>query len=206
MAKKTGLSKKTFDRYLPELCDKGYLEDLTPQARNRPHVYRDTGKVRLITRVAVEVDGSGGTESPTSGTESPSRWDTESLEDTMNRPYKERGTETPPPASKSDSQHPAMQAFHRATGKDPPKSWHSDVASVVGDAQEDLDLWYDICHAFVGLGWKPTNVKAMLEYFERAEIPGNNGHAPSHSSGRQADQPETISGLRLDAVPSAIVG
>jgi hypothetical protein len=80
MAREVGLSYKTFQRWLTTLCDKGYLEDLTPERRNAPHEYRDTGKVRMVVRVEAEAapDGpstqgeerqsaqAGRTESPTS--------------------------------------------------------------------------------------------------------------------------------------------
>lgn len=51
MASETGLSKKTYDRWLPVLCERGYLKDLTPEAKHKTHVYADTGKVRMIVRV-----------------------------------------------------------------------------------------------------------------------------------------------------------
>jgi DNA-binding MarR family transcriptional regulator len=39
-----GLSAKTVRRHTQKLCERGYLKDLTPDATNTPHVYRDLGR------------------------------------------------------------------------------------------------------------------------------------------------------------------
>jgi len=49
------------------------------------------------------------------------------------------------------------------------------VEQAVGDDQADLDLWGNIVKAWVGLGWNPTNVKGMLEFYGRREIPAAKG-------------------------------
>ena len=54
MAKETGLSLTTFNRWLPILCEAGYLRDLTPELTHKPHTYADTGKVRIVARIGVE--------------------------------------------------------------------------------------------------------------------------------------------------------
>lgn len=47
LAQKTGQTRKTVNKYIGWLVDDGYLTDLTPDLKNRPHVYRDSGKVAL---------------------------------------------------------------------------------------------------------------------------------------------------------------
>jgi DNA-binding Lrp family transcriptional regulator len=47
IAASIGVDRATVMRHIKDLCDRGYLEDLTPDVRNRPHVYRDTGKAGL---------------------------------------------------------------------------------------------------------------------------------------------------------------
>jgi hypothetical protein len=42
-----GVDKATVMRHAKVLCDNGYLKDLTPDLRNRPHVYADTGKAGI---------------------------------------------------------------------------------------------------------------------------------------------------------------
>jgi hypothetical protein len=45
------LKRETVNRYLAKFVTAGFLQDLTPLLRNRPHIYRDTGKASL--RVAI---------------------------------------------------------------------------------------------------------------------------------------------------------
>jgi hypothetical protein len=52
IAFRLGLSRATINTHLHILVQEGFLEDLTPDARNRPHVYKDTGKANI--RVVVE--------------------------------------------------------------------------------------------------------------------------------------------------------
>lgn len=47
IAGEIGVSRKTVQRYTKELCEAGYLVDTTPNRRNRPHRYKDAGKVQL---------------------------------------------------------------------------------------------------------------------------------------------------------------
>ncbi len=42
MAQLIGLDATTVMRHLHKLVTDGYLEDLTPDQRNKPHIYRDT--------------------------------------------------------------------------------------------------------------------------------------------------------------------
>ena len=47
IADELGISYATTMRHIKALCADGYLEDRTPNLRNRPHTYADTGKVAL---------------------------------------------------------------------------------------------------------------------------------------------------------------
>lgn len=66
IAKELKVSRATVLRHLKELCKKGYLRDTTPNVRNRPHVYADTGKAKIMALVTARV---GVTESDTSAEE-----------------------------------------------------------------------------------------------------------------------------------------
>ncbi len=50
-----GLDKSTVMRHFATLVEHGYLKDLTPEARNRPHVYADTGKASLHSSIKAGV-------------------------------------------------------------------------------------------------------------------------------------------------------
>lgn len=90
---KLGISYRSTIRHLKLLCDAGYIEDLTPGLRNRPHTYRDTGKAKITGVIEAHVteshtaDGPHVTESHTNHvTESQSEsCDRESHEDTYKK-------------------------------------------------------------------------------------------------------------------------
>lgn len=46
-----GVDKATVMRHAKTLCDDGYLKDLTPELRNRPHIYAETGRVVMRSRI-----------------------------------------------------------------------------------------------------------------------------------------------------------
>lgn len=48
-----GLDKATVQRHAAKLCELGYLEDMTPGLRNKPHTYRDTGKASMSISIDV---------------------------------------------------------------------------------------------------------------------------------------------------------
>jgi hypothetical protein len=49
-----GLDKSTVMRHAKILCDDGFLEDLTPDARYVPHIYADTGKAGIVISVSAK--------------------------------------------------------------------------------------------------------------------------------------------------------
>jgi len=68
-----GMSGRTIIRHLDELCKDGYLFDMTPDLRHKPHIYADTGKIKV--RVSFEI---GMTESHT-------RYDRESVKESTTK-------------------------------------------------------------------------------------------------------------------------
>ena len=111
LADKCGVSERTVIRWTKELCKAGYLEDLTPDLRNKPHTYRDTGKVRLVAEVSAvtedHIDPIDGmteshpamTESHSSMTESQSHHDRESHEETSSKQGIDKEETISPPNS-----------------------------------------------------------------------------------------------------------
>ena len=51
-------------RHVKQLVTDGYLEDLTPDLRNRPHTYRDTGKVHVVLSITAGLPKSESDRSP----------------------------------------------------------------------------------------------------------------------------------------------
>jgi len=128
---KVGLARRTVIRHLGKLVELGYLEDMTPELRNRPHTYRDTGRAHILGLVSARVTeshsarndqlaGGGVTESHSGVTESHSGGDRESHEETLIRDsMKRRG---PPTSGKSHT------SKDRPAGKDPEKNFDSKVS------------------------------------------------------------------------------
>jgi hypothetical protein len=92
------LSTRTVLRWTKALCKAGYLEDLTPKLRNKPHTYRDTGKVSLQVQIVAmtkshtteEGKPPAMTESHSAMTESHSRYDLKSHEESIKRQEKRK--------------------------------------------------------------------------------------------------------------------
>ena len=78
------LSGKTAERHIKKLCDDGYLVDLAPDLRNKPHTYAVTGKAELAGTIAAHSDR----ESYQGQTESPTRSDRESYQGQTESPLK----------------------------------------------------------------------------------------------------------------------
>lgn len=55
LAAELGMSDNTIMRHLKPLCDDGYLYDSTPDLKNKPHIYSDTGKIRIKISVEAQV-------------------------------------------------------------------------------------------------------------------------------------------------------
>jgi DNA-binding MarR family transcriptional regulator len=60
LAELLGIHRATILRHLKELCKKGYLRDTTPDLRNRPHTYADTGKAKIYALVEARVSDTSG--------------------------------------------------------------------------------------------------------------------------------------------------
>jgi hypothetical protein len=59
LAEDIGLDKATIMRHAKKLVDFEYLIDLTPDLRNHPHTYADTGKVTLTSKIGVAHRNAG---------------------------------------------------------------------------------------------------------------------------------------------------
>jgi len=87
LADELGMSERTIIRHLEMLTANGYLRDSTPDLRNKPHIYADTGKIRI----GISVEASM-TESQPAMTESQRQGDRESVEDSIKIDSKKENT------------------------------------------------------------------------------------------------------------------
>lgn len=90
------------------------------------------------------------------------------------------GTEEPWP--KDEGPPDAARVFHNRTGRWPKRTLYRRIH----DAVDDLEFWGEVVATYVALGWNPTNVDGMLDWYKRRELPkvtpkGNGGltHASS---------------------------
>lgn len=83
LANSLGMSERTIIRHLETLCEGGYLFDTTPELKNKPHIYADTGKIKI--RVNVEATL---TLSHRAMTESQRQGDRESVEESIKKENK----------------------------------------------------------------------------------------------------------------------
>jgi len=108
IAESLNISTRTVMRWAKDLCDKGYLKDLTPDLRNKPHTYVIASKLRLVVEVRAECDGV--TESPPTMTESHTHYDRKSQEETSNR-QEERDKSTATPSTGVDIPPSSLNAW-----------------------------------------------------------------------------------------------
>jgi DNA-binding Lrp family transcriptional regulator len=80
-----GMSERTIIRHLETLCNNGYLFDTTPNLKNKPHIYADTGKIKV--KMNIE---AGVTESQRAMTESQRQGDRESVEESIKKQVKKQ--------------------------------------------------------------------------------------------------------------------
>ena len=88
---------------------------------------------------------------------------------------------------------PAVTAYREVARRFPDKELWSDIAGAVGESETDLVLWREVVHGYVASGWNKLNIKAMLDYFKRREVPNINGKIGHRA---QSEHP-AIAGMRM---------
>lgn len=82
----------------------------------------------------------------------------------------------------------AVKVFRENAHRYPVKAWYDDIVEAVGEEPADLELWGQIVKAYVGLGWNPGNVKNMLAYYEKREIPATKGQQGKGGARNASDE------------------
>jgi len=108
-------------------------------------------------------------------------------------------TPAPPPpkaarkARTKDPPPPAVEVVRSATNLFPAKALWPGIVEVVGDQPDDLDRFRRVCLGWMASGWNPKNVKGMLQFHARKEIPGDNhngqGARAGQKKGETSDRP-----------------
>jgi len=56
IGKRAGVSRQTAQKHMDILTRDGFFEDTTPNLKNKPHIYKDTGKVSMYNRFGIGVN------------------------------------------------------------------------------------------------------------------------------------------------------
>jgi len=94
--------------------------------------------------------------------------------------------EARPLAGAPPQPHPAVLIFREETQRYPKKSTQPEIENLVSRREEELALWRQVVHEWVALGWNPMNVRGMLGFFSRQEIPATKGGKATEPKGFQA--------------------
>jgi len=85
---------------------------------------------------------------------------------------------------------PAVIAYREIARRFPDKATWEDISRAVGEADADLAFWREVIHGYIACGWNKTNIKSMLEFYARREIPSvqrnGNGARPIAGDGKPA--------------------
>jgi len=89
--------------------------------------------------------------------------------------------------------HPSV-ALCRDRGARPAKAVYPTIAKSIGDGVGNLERWGAVVSAWIGSGWSPRNIRGMLEYFARNEIPGQrrSGNGKAGNDGCTPPPPPAI--------------
>lgn len=66
----------------------------------------------------------------------------------------------------------AVKVYKSVLCRWPNKGLDNLIGDTVGNEPEALILWENVVRAWIATGWNPGNVKGMLDFFSKGEIPG----------------------------------
>ena len=200
IADELGLSYATVLRHVKVLCDDGYLEDTTPDLRNRPHTYTDTGKVGLQVSLKAGLSESKSTLSESKG-HSVRKTDEDRIRDNKRNKRKKAAAAAKKP--NPSTSHPAQEDWteeDHANFNCILNSWVSEFGKLtVRQTEEMISIynrypvleiheyaWYEVVKAS-----EDRDVYPNLTYYEKClatktqrggwvvEKPGGNGNGKS---------------------------
>lgn len=155
------LSVRTVIRHSDNLVAKGYLKDTTPDLRNAPHTYADTGKAGL------KISVTGMTESHSGYDKLSQRGMTKSHLKKEDKKVKETSGKELPNKRDPLLDNQAIIAYRDHAHLTPNHDQRSEIARRVGDRVEQ---WREIVKAWMLAGYRPQNVAGMLDAFENGGL------------------------------------
>lgn len=160
----------TILRHIKMLVKDGYLKDLTPELRNKPHTYQDTGKVHVVMSVLAGLSEreSGSTTEIDPGL--PER----EMKKVIKKVIKKESSR------KRDARldHPALIAYKIEARLHVPIAWRDEVIDTV----DNPERFRGLVHDWIGHGWNKQNIQGMLEAYSNGGISKNGRSKPKRVS------------------------
>lgn len=195
------IGEATVMRRMEVLCDDGYLKDLTPGLKHRPHIYADTGLVVMKSSLGVSESVSQGNTSVSGRNATVSR---------RNRSVSQNRLSKVKDSNKDSNREGRAYNFRDMTvgqaHKVPTLKLYAEAAEYfpgsilwekVHNAIVEHNLTFERIHAaavaWAGRGFKPSNVDGILEWAVNG-IPSN-----GHKSKAEPPAPVELSGSDLEA-------
>ena len=100
-------------------------------------------------------------------------------EDKVKRSEGNKAAKPPTPAP--------IETYRKVARKYPNKALWDNIAQTV----TDCDLWERVITGYIALGWNPSNIAGMLEFYGRGEVP--------HSNGKNGNGHKPVNGM-LEAI------
>jgi DNA-binding Lrp family transcriptional regulator len=196
-----GIDRATVMRHLDKLCEAGYLVDMTPDLRNVPHTYADTGKASIIVNITVaqrnSLKSSVAECNATVAQRNKSVAESHLkrvLKTELNKEKEEEKAATP----RADT-IPEVALFHSVTKRYPARINFEDVRAAIGKVMHrlgrevqpgDLMPFYK---AWCARNFNPGNL-AWLEWAIAGKVPEQvkRGRAPVDEGERQSEAARKI--------------
>ena len=181
-----GVDKATVMRHAKDLCQAGYLKDLTPELRNRPHVYVDTGKAGITVSFSGVAQRNVKNIGVAESNATVAQRNVTVAESQLNKVFKkdsktERET-TLDFQSMNVSQArkvPTLKMYAEATDFFPGSVVWEYVHTTIQANGLTFEKLHGAAVEWAARGYKPENVKGILEWALHGIPAGKNSPAPS---------------------------
>jgi len=171
IAKELNISRMTVIRHIETLVADGFMKDTTPDLKNRPHVYADTGKVAMFNKFGMSVTV---TESYSAVTESDSESHTELLEDSIEDSKQKRDSAPnfKTMELKDAKRLDTLRMYEQATNFFPGSLLWETVHNAITDNNLTFEQINEAAIAWELNGYRRENVKGILDWAKNG-VPEN---------------------------------
>lgn len=198
-----GIDRVTVYRHIDALVEDGYLKDLTPDLRHRPHIYADTGKAGIKLSivagngVSVAESNTGVAESNTEVLQKVTPGVAESpISKTIKRQVKrekkreraDKPRRTPKPADER-LKHPAVVTYRDICHRTPNELQRQAIIDGIGDDPAKLEQYAQVLRDWMLSGWNPGNVAGQLDAL------AHGGAGSGNRNGGNGQKPAWMRGL-----------